>query len=360
MKHRRFVISSLLFATAALPAGAQVVPIVTMPTAAQQVQPGSGNPAGSAAQNAAATTVNQVIPQFTPVRPNYMLAANDQVLIRVPAVEEINEKPFRVGADGSISLPLLGSVPAAGMTIEQFEAALTTGLKTYVKDPKVTVTLVQFHSDPIFVMGAFQRPGIYALQSGQTNLLELLSTVGGLQSNTTRRIKITRRLEQGRIPLPNTIDDPDSKTSSVEISLNRLMESPNPAENILLQPYDVLNASRAEMVFVSGEVGKVGGYPLDDRESLSVIQLLTLAGGLAKGADGSKARILRPILDTSRRAEIPLNVDKIMAGKANDYPLMANDILIVPRGKSAKSVMLRPVVTLVPALVTSLIWVALR
>jgi protein involved in polysaccharide export with SLBB domain len=208
-------------------------------------------------------------------------------------------------------------------------------------------------------MGAFQKPGIYALQSGQTNLLELLSAVGGLQANTTRRIKVTRRLEQGRIPLANAIDDPDSKTSSVEISLNRLMESPNPAENVTLEPYDVLHASRAEMVFVSGEVGKTGGYPLEERESLSVIQLLTLAGGLSKDADAGRARILRPILDTTRRAEIPLNVKRIMAGQENDYPLMANDILIVPRGKS-KAIVTRPIFTLVPALLTSLVWVALR
>src|SRR5215831_513599 len=303
MRFTSFTIPLLVVAAIA-PGQAQVVPIITLPTPAQQAPAGTTTPAGAAvAEPAQASTTPQVIPQFTPVRPNYVLAANDQVLIRVPAVEEINDKPFRVASDGVISLPLLGPIQAAGLTVEQFEAALTNGLKMYVKDPKVTVMLVQFHSDPIFVMGAFQKPGIYALQSGQTNLLELLSAVGGLQANTTRRIKITRRLEQGRIPLQNTIDDPDAKTSSVEISLNRLMESPNPAENITLQPYDVLHASRAEMVFISGEVAKTGGYPLDERESLSVIQLVTLAGGLAKGADGAQARILRPIMDTNRRAE---------------------------------------------------------
>src|SRR5947209_3686623 len=183
---------------------------------------------------------------------------------------------------------------------------------------------------------------------------------GGLQASAAKRVKITRRSEQGRIPLPNAIEDPDTKTNSVEVNLSRLVESANPAENITLQPYDVLHASKSELVFVSGEVTHVGGFSLDDRDSFSTVQLLTLAGGLTKEADPSRARILRPIMDTNRRAEIPINLSHILAGRGNDFQLQPNDILIVPRNSSLKTAMTKPLVMIAPAIATSLIFVLIR
>jgi hypothetical protein len=114
------------------------------------------------------------------------------------------------------------------------------------------------------------------------------------------------------------------------------------------------------MVFLNIEGLKAGAYPLDDREFLSVVQLIAMAGGMAPGLAPEKARVLRPVLDTSRRAEIPIDVKAILEGKQNDYPLMPNDMLLIPRSKSIGATLTRPLAIAVPALVTSLIWVALR
>lgn len=294
-----------------------------------------------------------------PVRPNYVLGPNDQLLISVAEAEELNNRPFRVDSEGNVTLPLVGVIKAAGLTIEQFEAELTKQLRTYIRNPQVTVTVAQYRQDPIFVTGSFQKPGIYSLQ-GQRTLLEMLSTVGGLQSNTTRRIRITRRIDQGPIPLPNAIEDPDAKVSTVEIGMSRLMESTNPVENIVLQPYDVLYAARAEMVFLNVAGSKAGAFPVDERESLSVLQLLSLAGGLPPNTRPEKARILRPVLSTSRRADIPLDVRSILEGKANDYPLMPNDVLMIPSGGTVGPAMRRVSGLLVTSAVTSIIWVLIR
>lgn len=264
------------------------------------------------------------------IRPNYVLGPNDQIMIRAFEAEEISDRPFRIDGDGFVNLPLVGRIRAGGLTVEKFEAELIERLKAFVRVPQVIVTVVQFRSEPVFFVGSFKTPGIYPLQ-GRRTLVEMLSSIGGLTPNASRRIKITRRSEFGKIPLPNAVEDPEAKTSSVEISLGSLRENVNPAEDIALEPFDVIAVARAELVYINGEVLRAGAFELGERDSISVTQLLTMAGGLSREAKMEEGRILRPVLETSKRAEIPVNVRKILAGQESDYPLQPNDILYIPR-----------------------------
>src|SRR5689334_9391815 len=93
---------------------------------AQQPLPLSGQPPAQnpQAQNPQSNPNQPQAPGLAPrdipsdsVRPNYVLGPNDQVLVRSPGAEEINEKPFRIDADGNINMPLLGRVRAGGMTV---------------------------------------------------------------------------------------------------------------------------------------------------------------------------------------------------------------------------------------------------
>jgi polysaccharide biosynthesis/export protein len=194
----------------------------------------------------------------------------------------------------------------------------------------VIITPTAFRSAPVFFVGAFARPGIYPLQGTHT-LVEMLVSIGGLQPNASRHIKVTRRAEYGVIPLPGAIDDHEKKISTVEISMGSLRENVNPAEDIILQPFDVISVERAEQVYINGEVAKTGAIELGERDSISLLQAITQAGGLSRDAKRAKVRILRPILNSTRRAEIEIDVNDIYAGKANDFPLLPNDVLYVPR-----------------------------
>jgi polysaccharide export outer membrane protein len=292
------------------------------------------------------------------LRPNYVLGPNDQILLRAFEVDEINEKPFRIEPDGTITLPLVGVVKAAGLTVQDLETDLTNRFKTYVKDPHITINVIQFRTETVFFVGAFQKPGIYPLE-GRRTLVEMLSTVGGLQPNASRRIKVTRREESGVIPLPNAVVDTENKVSTVEINMGSLRESVNPAEDIVLEPYDTISVERAELVYIQGEIGHTGAFELGERDSMSVLQVITLAGGLSHDADPSKAEILRPVLDTSRRAEIPIDLTSILATRANDVPLLPNDILYIPRNKSRKQLLGKIALVAVP-LVPTLIYLILR
>ena len=163
---------------------------------------------------------------------------------------------------------------------------------------------------------------------------------GGLDSEAGNRIRITRKLEYGRIPLPTAGDDLTGQYSIAEVSAKAIMEAQNPQENIVIQPYDVISVPRAEMVYVIGEVKKAGGFVLRDRETVSVLQALSLAEGLVRTAAPQRAKILRPSPGGTQRTEILVDLRSLLAGKGMDTVLKPDDILFIPND-AAKSAILR-------------------
>ena len=289
------------------------------------------------------------------VRPDYELGPTDQILISVPQSQEINQRPFRIDSDGFIDLPLIGKVHAAGLTIRGLETLLATRLRDYIREPQVSISVTQFRSEPVFFLGSFRTPGIYPLQ-GDRSLVSMLAAVGGLQPTASRRIKITRRSEYGVIPLSSAVDDPVRKISTAEVSLDSLTENVNPAENIILKSYDIVSAGTAQPIYVNGEVTKPSAIPLGEQQTMSVIQALTQAGGFTPNASRGKVRVLRPVLGTTKRAEIEVNLNRIYEGKDNDFPLLPNDVLYVPRA-SARAILApvgTSVLTTLPYLIISL------
>ncbi len=271
------------------------------------------------------------------VKTTYLLGPDDQITIRADDCEEITDKPVRVGLDGYIRLPLVGRVRAGGLTIAQLETELIGRLKEFVREPQVAVAVTEFRSQPVSVIGSVKTPGVHQLQ-GRKTLVEILSMVGGLSDDASHSVKITRSLEWGRIPLKTAQDDPTGEFSVAEVNLKAIMEAKNPEENIVIRPQDVISVPRAEMVYVVGQVQRSGGFVLKERETLSVLQALSLAGGLEKAASPQNARILRPAPGATSRTEIAVNLKKIMSGQATDVPLQSEDILFVPDSAPKKAV----------------------
>lgn len=89
-------------------------------------------------------------------------------------------------------------------------------------------------------------------------------------------------------------------------------------ENIALKPYDIISVKRAEMVYVLGDVGRQDPVQLGDRESVSVLQVLSMARGLNRDAKGNRAVVLCPTANANRRTEIALNLKKVLSAQAND------------------------------------------
>ena len=270
---------------------------------------------------------------------SYVLGPDDQIIIRASDSEEISEKPLRIDLRGNINLPMAGRVHAGGLTTEQLEAELVTRLKKYLQKPEVTVVVTEFRSQPVSVLGAVQTPGVHQLQ-GRKSLFEVLSAAGGLRTDAGNAIKITRRKEWGPIPLPSAAPDPSGEFTVAEVSIRSIMEAKNPQENILILPHDVISVPRADLVYVIGSVRKSGGFVMNERESVSVLQALSLAEGLDRFAAPNKAKILRPLPGGANRSEIAVDLKKILAGKSSDVPMQRDDILFVP-GSATKAAVVR-------------------
>ena len=264
----------------------------------------------------------------------YVLGPGDQITIRALDAEEISDKPFTIDSSGSVNLPMVGRVQASGLTVPQFEAALTDKLHKYIWNPHPTVTVTDFHSQPVSVIGAVNIPGVVQLR-GEKTLIEVLSMAGGLRTDAGSRVTIQRESEQPPIALPGAKLDSTGRYMVAEVNLRSIMDNAHPEENIAIEPHDVISVPRADMIFVVGEVHKSGGFLLNERSTMSVLQALSLAEGLESTAAPAAARILRG--SGENRAEIPVDVKRILTGKIADVSLHADDILFIPSSLPKKA-----------------------
>src|SRR4029077_18858405 len=107
---------------------------------------------------------SQSVPAHSCVRTNpeslstYELGPEDQIVIRALHCEEISDKPFRIQPDGFINLPLVGQVKAGGLTVSALEIELQNRLKKCYVNPETTVTISEFRSQPVSVVGSVTNP----------------------------------------------------------------------------------------------------------------------------------------------------------------------------------------------------------
>lgn len=285
----------------------------------------------------------------------YRIGPEDVLDINVFEAQELNRE-VRVSANGEISLPLLGSVRAAGLTPRELEFVLQELLhRTYMKDPHVSVFVHEMQSHPVSVMGAVRRPGVFQIRGSKT-LLEVLSLAEGLADDAGETVIILRgaALSQDSDPAtdhpaladrppsgpqnggePQSVSpalngSPSSPENAVQVNLKDLLESTNSGNNPMVHPGDIVKVTRAGVVYVIGEVRKPGGFALKSNESISVVQALALSEGLTHTAAKGNARIIRTDPQSGERKETQIDLGKILAGKAPDPMLESKDIVFVP------------------------------
>ena len=266
----------------------------------------------------------------------YALGPDDQIRIWVLGLEDIFDKPVRVGANGRVDLPLIGPTQALGLTAEELGRSIATRLESQLKHPQVSVTVVEFGSQPVSVLGAVNTPGVHQLQ-GRRTLAEVLSMAGGLRADAGPIIKISRQIEQLPIPLDSAKPDSSGRYSTAEVKVQDILQARVPEENILIQPHDVITVPQGEMIYVIGAVRKPGPLILHESTKMSVLNALSLAEGLGPTPAPQNSRILRTVPGTQQRTEIPVNLNKVLSGKAENIDLQANDILLIPTSNAKKA-----------------------
>jgi polysaccharide export outer membrane protein len=282
-----------------------------------------------AAPGAVRSDLNSDRPRVPERIANYVLGPEDQIVIHAFQAEELSEKPIQIEGDGYINLPLVGRVKAGGLSVSELEADLSERLKVYVRDPQVSVFVADYRSQPVSVVGDVSTPGLVQLR-GRKTLVEVIALAGGLKADAGNTVTITRQLSNGKLPLPSASDSPDGRFSIARVNLHDIMDGRDPMDNLVIEPNDVLMIPKARLLYVVGEVQKPGGYLLNERDSLTVLQAVALAGGLTHMASPKKARILHQDSSTLKHTEVATDVHKILDGQADDIVLHADDILFIP------------------------------
>ncbi|MGA3049721.1 MAG: polysaccharide biosynthesis/export family protein [Terracidiphilus sp.] len=276
----------------------------------------------------------------------YVIGPRDKLAIRVIDEDEIGANPYAVDLSGNVVLPRMGAVHVAGLTTVQAESKLTNCFRAQLKNPIVTVSVAEYRSQPVTVLGAVGTPGTLQIE-GRKNLFEVISEAGGLKEEAGNTIQITRQIKYGPLPLRDAHLDSSGEFSVGEVSVRSIVKAQDPSQNIPILPFDVITVPRAEMVYVVGAVNKAGGFVLSERSEMSVLELLSLSQGMTRVAGGKNARILRATEGSVAREEIPIDLNKILRGKSPDVDLRSNDILFVPvnTGKSASLQALQTIVS---------------
>jgi polysaccharide export outer membrane protein len=331
---------------------------------------------------------------------DYVIGNGDVLSIEVFDVKELS-RDVRVSQTGTIGMPLVPvRLRVTGLTELQAGQKITELLEAngLVSHADVSVTIKERKSKPITVVGAVMHPLVYQADS-QVTLLEVLAEAGGLSNDAGGQVIVTRPVpemtfdDSGPPPNDPAGGDPASPTpvkpetkpltaaaapstspasgtaaeppdlsapntspqksinaggiptaavpvDTITVNLFELMEAGNTKNNITLEAGDVVTVPHAGIVYVLGAVGRPGGFVLaNDREQLSTLKILALAGGFTNTAKTDRAVIIRKDAQ-GQQHEVALDLKKIQKREAEDVQLEPSDILYVPQS-GAKQALLR-------------------
>lgn len=290
------LIFCLLLAFVATPAEAQQKPLEQTGAGAGSVSEGSNLPAAR-------------------VEPNDLLG------ISVYDSPELT-RSVRVDDDGTIRLPMVKQpIQVAGLYPPEIEKAITKALveNNVLVQPVVTVSILEYRSRPITVMGAVKNPIVFQADTPVT-LLDAISRAGGLAENAGSEILISR---------PPSAAGDKTLSLSQRIPVQSLLNFKEDVQSLKLEGGEVIRVPVAGQVFVLGSVGKPGAFDVPNGTESSVMKALAISGGLSEHS-GHIAYIYRVESDSKKRDEIPIELQKIMNRKAPDVALLSDDILYIP------------------------------
>lgn len=300
--NKRVPFSALVFATAAL--------VLSTSLAAQETD--------STGNTVPAVTAASTNPD---VLPSQALGADDLLQIMVPYCPELS-RSFRIGSDGTLALPLLKQrIPVAGLLPSQVETKIAGELvkEQVLNEPVVSVSVLEYRSKPISVVGAVNHPLTFQA-TGETSLLDAIAKAGGLTTTVGSEITVTHR---------SPLADGTMQVTVQSIPLKGLIDNADPKLNIKLTGDEEIRVPEAGRIFVAGNVKKPGSFSMQTNQDTTVVKALAMSEGLEQYSTKC-AYIYREQRAGEPRQEISVPLSQIMARKAPDVVLQADDILYVP------------------------------
>jgi polysaccharide export outer membrane protein len=240
---------------------------------------------------------------------DFQLDAGDLISVRV-FLQGDYAATVRVDVNGNVTLPFIGSVYLKGHTVREAQALIAQRLLAggYYSNPDVIIQVLDTVNGSVMVTGEVHAN---VPVSTERSLKDVLLTAGGLPPNASHTVKIVR---------PG-IPDPIIVELGTDLATSRTAE-------IAVRPHDIIQISRASVVYVLGAFARQGPVALDQSAPLTLLQLAALSGGVGFEGRYNDLRIVRTV--GADRKVIEVDIKKIRDGKAPDPVLQANDVVFLP------------------------------
>jgi polysaccharide export outer membrane protein len=219
----------------------------------------------------------------TPADTDYIVGPQDVIAVRIYGEEKLSGK-IRIDNDGSFPFEYLGRVKAEGMTTAQIEAYLTKALGDgYLRTPQVSVEVVEYRSQSVFVTGEVRAPNKYSLQ-GNSTLMDALTLAGSITPNAGNWVQITHARQGVEVLGPSASVEYDMRVNLRDIQTGK-------AQNIKMRDGDTIFVPKAERVWVVGQVRNPQG--VIHEEGMTVFEAIAAAGGITEKGSNSRIEIVR-------------------------------------------------------------------
>ena len=250
---------------------------------------------------------------------DYRLGPEDEIEIRVWSHDDLTRK-IRVGLDGDISFPFVGTVKARGLTILELQKELERRMgPDYIVDPRVSIVVTEYKSQKFYVVGNVQKPGTYPLTKA-IKVTEAISQAGGISSGTGRLptsgvVAILVRARQGEQSDRPRLPDKMPADQKITVSMSAALAG-DPKHNLEIKNGDTIYVPNLT-VYVSGEVKTPGRYLYE--ENMTVLMAITMAQGLTDKASSRSVKIIRDQDGTKKTIKVNM-----------DDPVRPGDNIVVP------------------------------
>lgn len=292
------------------------------------------------------------------VHENYRIGPGDILDVTVTKNDTLSRNGLRVSNRGTIQLAMLDAdITAACLTERDLADAVREMYKKYLVSPYVNVTVREFNSNPVAVIGAVIAPGRFQLQR-PIRIAELMTLVNGPNANAGRTIEIMRNSARPYCDGSKFVVPEEGGDELLSTSLTDALRGIE-AANLMVRAGDIIRVPEAGQMnaYIQGHVKS--GAIVNLKDPVSLTQAIAMAGGLSPGAETEKIRIRRQIGESINREEIIVNFKEITRGSRDDLLLRANDIVEVPGPSGAKKVfqdIFRSIVPMVTQLPTRVIY----
>ena len=236
---------------------------------------------------------------LTAAAAEYRLGSGDVVRINVYQNPDLAIET-RVTEAGLISYPLLGSIRVGGLSVTATEKLIADGLRSgnFVKQPQVTLVVMQVRGNQASVLGMVNRPGRYPIEVADMRLTDLLAMAGGTAVNGSDMVVVTGTR--------------DGKPFRAEVDMPSVFATGGTGKDMLINNGDSIWVDRQPLVYIYGEVQRPG--PMRVERGMTVMQSLATGGGLTQRGTQKGIRIHRRVADGKVQVMEPMLDDKVQDG----------------------------------------------